>query len=168
MAAVAVTKLPWCNPSLFLFAAGHFVEFASVMLGADNRVPRHRRLQLVLNVESAIEPAPLRRGREELIRHHLELGHDELSARRATDWDLTMEPKARDDRHVWSLSGSEAETLRAAWIAFAQAEPDLTKPAIAACFLAANGRVGKDGPNLSLAARARVATEAIAASLIST
>lgn len=165
LAASAVTRQRWCNPALFLFAAGHYGEFAAVMLGADDRMPPARRRDLVLNAASAIEPTPPRPGRDELVRRHIALGHDELSARRAADWELEMEPSPRVDRAFWSISGSESETLRAAWTVIARAPLDMTDATIAACYLAADGRTGKDGPNVPLPMRARIAVNMIAASL---
>lgn len=164
-AAAAVTRQRWCNSTLLLFAAGHYVEFAAVILGADDRLPPKRRLDLVLNIASALEPDPQVLTRVELVRRHLAAGHDELSARRAAEWDVTMEPTPRSDRAVWSIDGSDAETLRAAWTALGQKGPDLGNPTIATCYLAAEGRVDKGGPDLSLALRSRIAADAIAASL---
>lgn len=165
LAASAVTRQRWCNPALFLFAAGHYGEFAAVMLGADDRMPPARRRDLVLHAASAIEPNPPRPERDELVRRHIALGHDELSARRAADWELEMEPSQRVDRAVWSISGSEAETLRAAWVLIGQAPLEVTDAAIAACHLAADGRIGKSGPNVTLSMRASIAVNVIAASL---
>lgn len=165
LAAASVTLHRWCNPMLFLFAAGHYVEFATVMLTADERMRRERRLGLVLNVMSALEPTPPPLGREELVRRRVAEGHDELSARRAAEWDVTMEPAPRRDRIIWSIDGSEAETLRAAWLPLAKTAPDLGNPTIATCYLAAEGRVDKGRPDLSLSLRARIAVDAIAAAL---
>lgn len=165
LAAASVTLQRWCNPTLFLFAAGHYVEFAAVMLTADDRMPRDRRLDLVLTVLPALEPTPPPLGREELVRRRVAEGHDELSARRAAEWDLTMEPKPRPDRVTWSIDGSEAETLRAAWLSLAETAPDLGDPTLAACYLAAEGRLDKAGPDVSLALRGRIAVDAIAAAL---
>lgn len=165
LAASAVTRQRWCNPTLFLFAAGHYAEFAAVILGADHRMPATRRRDLVLHAASAIEPTPPKLGRDETVRRHIALGHDDLSARRAADWEFEMEPSPRIDRAVWSMSGSEVETLRAAWVAAQQAPLDMTDATIAACYLAAHGRIGKEGPNVPLPMRARIAANVIAASL---
>lgn len=167
-AAAAVTRQRWCNAALFLFACGHFAEFAVVLLKAEEKqLCRDRKRELVQHLPSALDPDPPEATRGELIQRHRDAGHDELAASRAEAYDARMLQTPRVDRAVWSLSGSENEALRAAWMASRTQSMDLTHPGIAACHLAASGRVPNAGSsaNVPFPTRMLVAKEAILAAL---
>ncbi len=163
-----MTKERWCNPALLLFACGHFAEFAVVLLDADEKqLVRARKRQLIEHLPDVLEPDALRPTHEELMRKHLASGHDEVAARRAIGWELEMRPSPRLDRVAWSLTGSESESLRAAWSAASGRPMDLTVPTIAACRLASSGRLENDGlgTNVPYITRMLIAKEAIATAL---
>lgn len=167
-AAAAVSRQRWCSPALFLFACGHFAEFAVVLLKADEKqLRRDRKRELIQHLPSALDPDPPRATRDELIRRHRDAGLDELSASRAQTYEAHMLRTPRVDRAVWSLSGSENEALRAAWMASRTQPMDLAHPGIAACHLAASGRVPNagSGANIPFPTRVLIAKEALLAAL---
>lgn len=92
----------WCAGSLFLYAAGHFDEFARVMLCAN--VDDERKIQLLENVASAccptISPLPRAQRKAALIAE----GYDELEVQAVLDEEPAIN---RPDRAIWTMRDRE-------------------------------------------------------------
>lgn len=92
----------WCAGPVFLWAAGHYFDFALVILSAH--IDSSRKLELLSYVESACKPTPPTASNLERKATLIAMGYDELEARAAMDEPLSAN---RRDRVVWELKDPE-------------------------------------------------------------
>lgn len=142
-AAAAARSLPgneWCAGPLFLFAAGHFEQFARLILAAIPKlVPRERKSDLVSAVSSACEPPSDDANLEQELR---DAGISDLVIRQ-------MMRKARasnsdqlsPSRNTWLLKHQEEAAFQQAFVEIQRA-PDQDFAIVAARLADENADIG--------------------------
>jgi hypothetical protein len=108
----------WCAGPLFLWAAGHYLDFARVMLCST--VDARRKFELVTYVDTACSPAPRTATPAERRLALLEAGYSELEARAALKEPATA---TRRDRVVWELTDPEPAAFERAFTRGAELPP---------------------------------------------
>lgn len=137
--ALAPDRNAWCFGLLFVFAAGHFGEFARTMTATDgNLLPRHRKFALTESARSAVEPtgdSGLTTLRERLALAGVPdtVAHSELRRVRSH-----LASLVRPDRNVWILALEERAALRTAFLSGASSHGAAYKVAVATATLAAS------------------------------